>query len=92
MKISSAIITTLFAGIAGVIAGTLLAPNKGTKTRGKISRKGHQYKDYLVDNFNDFTSSVVHPFEKLEDQTKRLSEKALNKAKKINTEVKHQLK
>ncbi len=51
MKISSIIATTLFAGAAGALAGTLFAPNKGSKTRKKIAKKGEGYKDYLQDKF-----------------------------------------
>lgn len=91
MKISSVIVTTIFAGAAGIIAGTLFAPGKGEKTRNRISKKGHEYKDYLVDNFDEIANSVSHPFENAEDQTIRLSEKAIDKAKKIKAEAKQKL-
>lgn len=83
MKISSFILASLFAGAGGAIAGTLFAPNKGSKTRSKIAKKGHEYTDYLVNNFNEMTDSVSHPFENSEDQIIRLSERAINKAKKL---------
>ncbi len=91
MKISSVIVTTIFVGAAGIIAGTLFAPGKGTKTRNRIAKKGHEYKDYLIDNFNEIANTVSHPFENAEDQTIRLSEKAINKAKKIKAEVNQNL-
>lgn len=91
MKISSIIITGLFAGAAGAIAGTLFAPGKGTKTRNRIAKKGQEYKDYLVDNYNDLADTVSHPFEDVEDKTIRLSEKAINKAKKMKAEVNQKL-
>lgn len=91
MKISSIIITAVFAGAAGAIAGTLFAPGKGSKTRKNIARKGQEYRNYMHDNFDDFTDSVSHPFENLEDQTMRLSKKAKEKAKKIKAEVNQKL-
>ncbi len=87
MKISSIIATAVFAGAAGAIAGTLFAPGKGSKTRNRIARKGQEYKDYVQDSLNDFADSVTHPFEDVEDKTIRLSEKAIDKAKKIKAEV-----
>ncbi len=87
MKTSSMILTTLFVGAGGVLAGTLLAPGKGTKTRRKVARKARLYKDYLVDNFYDFADSISHPFENLEDETIRLSKKANAKAKEIKAEL-----
>lgn len=91
MKISSIIITGLFAGAAGAIAGTLFAPGKGTKTRSKIAKKGQAYRDFLVDNYNDLADTVSHPFEDMEDKTIRLSEKAIGKAKKMKAEVNQKL-
>lgn len=87
MKLSSIIITGLFAGAAGAIAGTLFAPRKGSKTRNKIARKSHQYKESIKDNINELTDSISHPFEDVEDKTIRLSNKAIDKAKKIKGEL-----
>jgi gas vesicle protein len=91
MRMSSIIVTTLFIGTAGIIAGTLFVPGKGSKTRNKMARKGKLYKDYLLDNFYDFADSVSHPFETLENETIRLSKKAKAKTKEIKTEVNQKL-
>jgi len=61
MKTSSIIATALFVGSAGIIAAALFVPNKGTRARNKIIRKGNLYKDYLMDKFYDFADSVSHP-------------------------------
>lgn len=87
MKTSSIIITGLFVGAAGAIAATLFAPDKGAKTRSRIAKKGQEYRDYLLENYDDLADSVLHPFETLEDETKRLSKKAKAKAKEVKTEV-----
>lgn len=87
MKITSIIMTSLLVGVAGAIAGTLFAPDQGSKTRKKLARKGNQYKDYLMDNVYDLADTVSHPFEDMEDQTIRLSKKAIQKAKKVKAEA-----
>ena len=87
MRISSIIATTLFIGAAGIIAGTLFAPNKGSKTRRNLAKKGEEYKDYLQDNFEDLAGSVSHPFETLEEETKRMSKKANAKANKVKAKM-----
>lgn len=78
-------------GTAGVIAGTLFAPSKGSKTRSRIAKKGQEYKDDMQNNFDDFAESVSHPFESLKDETIRMSNKAKGRAKKIKAEVKQEL-
>ena len=88
MKTSSIIITSLFLGVGGALAATLFAPNKGAKTRKKIAKRGQEYKDYLVDNYNDLVDTVSHPFENLEEETKRLGKKANAKAKEIKKKAK----
>jgi len=53
MKAFTFIATTLAFTAAGIAAGMLFAPKKGSKTRRDISRKSHQYSDYLSDRYDD---------------------------------------
>lgn len=91
MKTTSIILTTIIAGVGGMLAGTLFAPRKGSKTRRKIAKKGHEYSDYVIDNLNDVSNSIAHPFEGAEDQTIRLSEKAIDKAKKMKENISNKI-
>ena len=77
MKNSSIIATVFFAGAAGVLAGILFAPGKGSNTRRKISQKSHKYRDYLSDGFDDIADSLIHPLENIEDKVVRLSKKSI---------------
>lgn len=92
MKTSSIIFTALLAGTACALVGTLLAPGKGSKTRNSLAKKSREYRDYLQDNFDDFSNSVSYPFESLEEETIRLGKEVLAKTKKIKEGAKHKSK
>ena len=45
----------ILAGIAaGALVGVLFAPDKGSSTRKKITKKGEDYVESLTEKFNDF--------------------------------------
>lgn len=67
MKAFKIISTTLGATVFGVAIGVLIAPNKGSKTRKKISRKSHEYADYLTDGFDDMLDFISHSTESVEN-------------------------
>ena len=53
------------AGVAvGALLGVLFAPDKGDKTRKKISKKSKDTTDALKDKFNEFIDNVTDRFEK----------------------------
>lgn len=87
MNTSRIILNTLLASVAGVAIGMLFAPQKGSKTRRKISEKNHQYSDYLADKFDDFIDSVSHPLETAEAETMRLAKEANKSVKKVTSEI-----
>jgi gas vesicle protein len=83
MKTLTVITVTLGATVIGAALGVLFAPNKGTKTRNRISRKGHEFADYLTDGFDDMMDYATRSIESVEKETSRLAKKGRERAKKV---------
>jgi len=65
----------LMAGVAtGAILGILLAPEKGSDTRNKISKKGKGYSDSLKNKFDEFKETITEKFEKVKGDVSEFTE------------------
>jgi len=74
----------LLTGFAlGMLAGMLLAPDKGTETRKKISQKGRDLKN----KFNDFVDRLQDKAEDVKDDIHAMSDRAAQRAKAYSNEV-----
>ena len=66
---SGKVVLGLMAGFAaGTLLGLLFAPDKGTNTRKKISKKKHAYSDAAEEKFDTFIDEVSEKFEALKDE------------------------
>ncbi len=68
---SGKVLLGLLAGVAaGALLGVLFAPDKGSVTRTKITKKGEDYVDTLKEKFNEFVDNLSDKFDKVKDDVK----------------------
>jgi len=66
---SGKVLLGLLAGVAaGALLGILFAPEKGSVTRKKISKKGEDFADVLKEKFNEFLNSVTEKFDEVKEE------------------------
>lgn len=85
MSTEKVVLGVLAGAAAGALMGVLFAPEKGSVTRKKISRKAEDEVDALKDKMNDFIDLVGQKFEKVKDEVSDFVETAKQK---VETDVK----
>lgn len=81
MSLTSKIIVGTLAGIAvGVAVGILLAPDKGSETRRKISEKYNDFSEELKDKITDLVDTVKDEYGNVRDKANDLVKKVSGKA------------
>jgi len=69
----------------GLITGLLLAPEKGTETRRKISRKANDLKD----KFDDFVDSISDKLDSVKSDAENLARNAKSEAQSFAGDVRN---
>lgn len=81
---SGKLLLGVLAGVAaGALIGILFAPEKGSVTRKKISKKGDDYVEDLKDKFNQLLEKVKGGAEAVEDKIDEAMENGLTKVEKL---------
>lgn len=78
---SGKVVLGLLAGIAtGAIAGLLFAPDKGSDTRKKITKKSKDYEKKMEKKFNKNIDIANKKFDKLKSEISDFAEQKMSKA------------
>lgn len=77
----------LLSAAVGAIAGILFAPDKGSKTREEISKKGKEFSDMARDEFDDFLNYTKKKYEEARKHTDDLIQKGGAKAEELKKKV-----
>ena len=82
MSIQKVLIGVLAGAAAGAVLGILYAPEKGSTTRKKFSRKSYDYTDELESKFNDLIDNITEQFQTVVEEVNLMAENdKLKKAK-----------
>ena len=87
---SGKVLLGLLAGVAvGATLGILFAPDKGSATRKKITKKGEDYVDALNEKFSDMVGGIKEKFDSVKEETSRMAHNGNARAEDGRTESKN---
>ncbi len=82
------ILLGVLAGVAaGAALGILLAPDKGSETRKKITKKGEDYVDGLKDKFDDMIDGASKKFDNMKEEAVNMAGQAKHKMEEAEAKV-----
>jgi len=87
---SGKLLLGVLAGVAaGALLGVLFAPDKGSETRRKISKKGKDYADDLKDRFDEFVNKANEKFERGKEEVSDYTGETKSKMNSSKNEAKN---
>ena len=91
MSSSKVLLGFVVGAAVGAVAGILLAPDKGSNTRKKISDKAGDWTDSAKETFNGIIDGVKNAYSGAKDEMEDYTDKAKSKASSARNEVKNAL-
>ena len=79
----------LVAAAAGAVLGVLFAPDKGSETRKKISKKGSDLKDMFKSKMNDLVDDMADQYDELKAEGNKAINSGKEKANALKADAKH---
>ena len=85
---SGKVLLSLLAGVAaGALLGILFAPEKGSVTRKKMSKKAEEYGDGLKEKFNEFVDGISEKFEEVKEDISDFKEPKKSRSESTKKDV-----
>jgi len=83
MSIQKILLGVLAGAAAGAVLGILYAPEKGSETRRRFSKKNYAYSDELEAKFNDLIDNITEQFQAVVEEVNLMAENEMLKTEKL---------
>jgi len=83
MSIQKVLLGVLAGAVAGTVIGILYAPEKGSTTRRKFSRKSYDYTDELEEKFNELIDNITEQFQTVVEEVNLMADAERLKTEKV---------